>query len=137
MNYKISCSFIVDKYSILKIKEVKIKDEKSILNIKNEIHALEDDVDCLTKFVQESPLYKQLIDVNRKLWVLEDLIREKSKEKSFDEKYIKYAESIHETNDMRYQIKRKINLSTNSKYVEEKSYSIDVKNKKNVSTRYK
>ena len=127
MDFKISCSFgeVVDKYSILKIKESKIKNTKALKNIKNEIQALENDVVSLSTFITNNTLYQDLLYVNKKLWVLEDLIRDKSKNRNFDNKYIEYAESIHETNDKRYIIKREINNITNSKYVEEKSHNFE------------
>ena len=117
MDFKISCSFgeVVDKYSILKIKESKIQDKQALRNIRNEIQALENDVVSLLTFITNNNLYHDLLSVNKKLWILEDLIREKSQKNELDDKYIRYAESIHETNDKRYRIKREINKITNSK----------------------
>lgn len=132
MDFKISCSFgeVVDKYSILKIKESKIQDKQALQNIRNEIQALEDVVVSLSTFIINNKLYHDLLSVNKKLWILEDLIREKSQKKEFDDKYIRYAESIHETNDKRYRIKREINKITNSKYIEEKSYNFQIVSQK-------
>ena len=122
MNCKISCSFgeIIDKKTILCIKKNKIKDKNVLKKIILE----------LTTICNENPLvnnddilFTQLYNINNKLWVLEDLIREKSLNKQFDEKYIEYAENIHKTNDERYKIKKQINLKYNSLLVEEKFYT--------------
>ena len=70
----------------------------------------------LAIIVKENPtadtqdkLFNELSQINNKLWILEDLIRDKSSKKEFDQKYIEYAESLHKTNDERYIVKRKIN----------------------------
>ena len=56
----------------------------------------------------------------KKLWILENIIREKSKNKTFDDTYIKIAEAIHKTNDERCKIKKLINIKYNSELIEEK-----------------
>tara|TARA_B100000963_G_scaffold361602_1_gene398042 strand:- start:712 stop:2370 length:1659 start_codon:yes stop_codon:yes gene_type:complete len=118
---KISCSFgeIIDKITILKIKLSKAKERKTIENIKKELDTITQETP-LSKNNDE--LFEQLQKINKKLWILEDLIREKSKNKSFDEKYIEFAEQIHKFNDERYNIKKKINLKYNSTLIEEKIY---------------
>ena len=106
MNCKISCSFgeIVDKVTILKIKEKNAKSKESFFNIKNELDVI---LDENPKVCKSDKLFSKLSEINNKLWELEDLIREKSKKKEFDLDYIKYAEYIHITNDERYNIKKK------------------------------
>lgn len=121
MKCKISCSFgeIVDKVTILRIKEAKAQDMEAKLNIKNEMQAICSENEEVNR---DDTLFQDLYKVNSKLWVLEDLIREKSRKKEFDEQYITYAERIHTTNDERYDIKRKINDKYNSYFKEEKIY---------------
>ena len=125
MKYKISCSFgeIIDKITILKIKFTKANDIDVLNNIKLEFDTIIQEV---PESNYEDPLFDELLNINQKLWVLEDLIRDKSAKKSFDEKYIEYAEKIHITNDERYQIKRKINEKYNSELKEEKIYKKDL-----------
>jgi hypothetical protein len=60
---------------------------------------------------------------NKRLWILEDIIRQKSANKEFDEQYISTAENIHHTNDERCKIKRELNVLVDSEIVEEKMYS--------------
>ena len=122
--YKVSCSFgeLIDKYTILKIKLDKIKDSDKNQNIKNEIFCLEKEFPIIKTI---DPLFQQLADINNKLWIFEDDVRIKSKNSQFDKHYISITESIHKTNDLRFEIKKKINDKYNSFLREEKSYSID------------
>ena len=121
MKCKVACSFaeVVDKKSILCIKLKKIKCKKALHNITNELKAIERDVPLITT---EDGLFDELYKINYKLWILEDLIRKKSEDSEFDNQYIEYAESIHVTNDKRYDIKKKINIKYNSYLLEEKGY---------------
>ena len=118
---KISCSFgeVIDKVTILRIKLKKIKDETALKNIKLELSKIQYDNTLINK---SDKLFDDLYTINCKLWILEDLIREKSKKKEFDDKYIEYAECIHKTNDERFSIKNKINNKYNSEIKEEKSF---------------
>lgn len=122
MNCKISCSFgeIVDKKTILCIKMKKIKDKTALKNVSLELETICKENPLVNN---DDELFDKLYNINTKLWILEDLIREKSKNKEFDKKYIEYAESIHVTNDERYKIKKQINLKYNSILVEEKYYT--------------
>ena len=122
---KISCSVgeLIDKITILNIKLK--KSEKSENNeIRDNILK---ELTCLTN---ENPisetkddLFVELSKINNKLWILEDNIRLKSKNKEFDDKYIEMAERIHITNDERYTIKKKINTKYSSDLKEEKIYA--------------
>jgi hypothetical protein len=60
--------------------------------------------------------------VNEMLWNVEDSIRNKEKNKEFDQDFIEMARSVYITNDRRAEIKKNINLKYNSTFVEEKSY---------------
>ena len=121
MNCKISCSFgeVVDKVTILTIKQQKATDTQALMNIQKELELIESDNEIVKT---KDKLFEMLFQTNLKLWDLEDKIREKSKNKSFDVEYIQCAELIHSTNDLRYQIKRKINEKYDSVIKEEKIY---------------
>ena len=69
-----------------------------------------------------SSLTKDLKKVNLKLWNIEDEIREKERNKKFDEEFIKLARNVYITNDRRAKIKNEINKKLNSKVFEIKSY---------------
>ena len=71
---------------------------------------------------KNDPLYIELLEINKKLWVIEDRIRELEKNKDFGHEFIEVARSVYFTNDLRSEVKRKINEKTNSTLIEEKSY---------------
>ena len=68
-------------------------------------------------------LMNDLKQINQKLWKIEDNIRDKERNKTFDEEFIELARSVDLTNDKRSKIKRKINETFGSELIEEKSYS--------------
>jgi ADP-heptose:LPS heptosyltransferase len=125
MRFLVECSYgeIVDKITILKIKLEKVKDDTQRMNIQKEY-------DSLQKYMKQDDdqfdsYFNDLYVTNKKLWDLEDMIREKSKKKVFDEEYINCAENIHITNDYRYSIKKQINDTYDSEIKEEKIYNKD------------
>jgi hypothetical protein len=103
MQCKISCSFgeIVDKITILRIKSKNITNIKALKNINLELKTIQDEIPLTNT---KDNLFDKLHKINQKLWILEDIIREKSKNKIFDDTYIQIAESIHKTNDERCNI---------------------------------
>ena len=133
MSFQVKCSFgeIIDKYTILKIKLEKVKNDNQKNNILNEFNELEKNLDIKDNTINEyvSILFK----INSRLWILEDLIRHLSKNKIFNEKYIKCSEDIHKSNDERYKVKREINEKFNSEIKEEKILdTIFFSDKKNI-----
>ena len=124
--YKIPVSIgeIVDKFTILRIKLVKIKDTKKLSFIDKEFNLLSKYVNEIKKVSNIGNLIDQLQKVNEKLWNLEDLIRNKEDEKQFDEEFINIARNIYKNNDTRCNIKLKINMITDSNLREIKSYQI-------------
>ena len=69
-----------------------------------------------------SELLSEMIVVNKELWVIEDDIREKERDKSFDKEFIELARNVYITNDKRFEIKNKINNIYGSSIREVKSY---------------
>jgi hypothetical protein len=123
MNIEVSHGEIVDKLTILQIKKENIKDPSKLDNIVKEYDYLfsivENDLGILTS----SPEYLELLSINKELWVIEDDIREKERQKQFDDEFVKLARDVYYTNDVRAKIKKEINLKYSSGFVEEKSYS--------------
>lgn len=81
----------------------------------------------LTKIAQDLGVYKDeylndLLEVNRKLWVVEDELRIRERESNFDEEFVRLARSVYITNDERSRIKKQINSETSSEYYEVKVY---------------
>jgi len=129
MKIEVSNGEILDKYSILEIKLQKITEESKRENIIKEyteltpnitdIFANADNNGNLTKLEE---LYEDLLNINKTLWNIEDLIRDCEREESFGSDFIELARSVYYTNDDRSDVKKEINLLTGSLLVEEKSY---------------
>lgn len=122
MKIEVSIGEIVDKLSILQIKKLNIQDEYKLININKEFDYLLKVVETDLKFSTENELYLELLNINKKLWVIEDDIRDKERNKSFDNEFVELARSIYFTNDERSKVKKRINLEYGSDFVEEKSY---------------
>ncbi len=122
MLVNVSNGELMDKYSILLIKKEFINDSTKIKYINTEIEYLLDNVNLIKKNFNIDALFSELIKINKKLWVIEDEIRLKEKEKQFDKEFIELARSVYHTNDLRAKIKNEINEETNSKIYEVKSY---------------
>jgi len=122
MNIEVSHGEIVDKLTILQIKKENITDPIKLDNIIKEydylLSVVENDLGISTL----SPEYLELLSVNKDLWVIEDDIRDKEKNKEFDDEFIKLSRSVYYTNDVRAKIKKEINLKYSSGFIEEKSY---------------
>lgn len=122
MEIQVSIGEIVDKATILEIKSEEITDFDKLKFIKEEFLYLKN---ILSKIgiTTESEEFIRLKEINKKLWVIEDLIRDKERKKEFDSEFIELARSVYFTNDLRASIKLEINLNTQSSFVEVKSYS--------------
>ena len=118
----ISWGELLDKITILEIKELKISSFTAKENIKKELNYLLEiaKLDNLPKEVDE--LKSELSKVNHKLWVVEDQIRDKELVYEFDEIFIELARSVYKLNDLRAKTKKTINLILSSELIEEKSY---------------
>lgn len=122
MKIKVSIGEALDKLSILQIKKSKITDPKKLVNINKEYeHILDHCRDLLVNEKIDS-LFVKLLDVNKKLWNVEDDIRRKEMDRKFDSHFIQLARSVYTMNDHRAEIKKQINIISNSELIEEKSY---------------
>ena len=122
MNIEVSHGEIVDKLTILQIKKENITDPNKLDNIIKEYEYLLSVVENDLGISTSSPEYLELLSVNKDLWVIEDDIRDKERQKEFDEDFVSLARSVYYTNDVRAKIKKEINLKHSSGFVEEKSY---------------
>ena len=119
----VSWGELVDKITILEIKKALIESESAQTNIRKEL-------DYLCKALNANSvvsgaivgLKTRLYNVNKRLWNVEDAIREKDSKQEFDRQFIDLARSVYMLNDERSQIKRSINSNVQSEIVEEKSY---------------
>lgn len=126
MKIEVSNGEIIDKYTILEIKLSKITDAKKVANIQREYNTLTPDVKKLYAEAKEElhlkKLYQNLLDVNKKLWKIEDDIRECERANDFGQTFIDLARAVYYINDDRSDVKKEINIYTGSDLVEEKSY---------------
>ena len=118
----ISLGELVDKISILHIKNLNIKDDDKLKLIREELDILNTILDEHIKRDDIKKYLNELININSKLWVIEDDIRECERKKIFDQTFIDLARSVYFTNDKRSEIKLNINKKFGSKIVEVKSY---------------
>jgi len=119
----ISWGELIDKITILEIKKSNIKLVSALMNINKELSYLENIVencDGVTELIAE--LKQQLLDVNKRLWNIEDDIREKELNQEFDIVFIELARKVYLLNDERSKLKKSINQILKSEIVEEKSY---------------
>ena len=122
---EVSIGELLDKISILEIKEEKIKDPEKLKFISNEHSILKEQLDNNVKSDEKlNKLFQSLKGINAKLWVIEDNKRLCEKEKDFSEKFIKLSRDVHSLNDDRAKIKLEINNHTGSTIKEIKEYTI-------------
>jgi len=122
INTPVSLGELLDKISILIIKEKNIVDDQKQYYIKNELDSLNKTLENSISRSQVKEYIEKLIEINSKLWLIEDDIRDCERKKQFDQKFIDLARAIYITNDRRSEIKLEINKKFGSKLVEVKSY---------------
>ena len=122
---EISVGELFDKITILNIKTQKIHDTEKLTNIKNELKFLNNQTSSINVKDQDSlsQNINKLQSINEELWDIENYKRECEANKDFGEKFIQLSRDVHFKNDIRAQIKKEINLLTDSIIVEEKEYS--------------
>ena len=118
----ISTGELLDKVSILYIKNSKIKDEEKLEKIENELLQLLPIMKPFLEIHEVDDLYTDLMGVNFELWEIEDKLRILEKEKKFNTVFVELARQVYTLNDQRFSLKEKINVLTNSEISEVKSY---------------
>jgi len=120
----ISWGELFDKITILQIKLENLTSKNALNNVGREFKQLQS---ILIKYfpnsIEAKQLEEELKQINQQLWDIEDNIRDKERNRSFDDEFIQLARSVYIINDERSRIKRKINDIFGSEFVEEKSYS--------------
>ena len=121
---EVSIGELLDKISILEIKQEKIKDSEKLKFINNEYLILKNQLEKKIKpDYKLEELFQSLKKINSKLWVIEDDKRQCEKNKDFGEKFIKLSRDVHFLNDDRAKIKLEINNHTGSNIIEIKEYT--------------
>lgn len=125
----ISVGELLDKITILEIKAERIADPAKLANIRVELEALDRLRRALPfdrpgiRRAEIAALVAELGQVNRRLWEVEDLLRDCERAQEFGAEFIRLARSVYKENDLRARLKRRLNEETGSELVEEKSYS--------------
>ena len=121
---EVSIGELLDKISILEIKQGKIKDPEKLKFINNEYSILKNQLEKNVKSDEKlNNLYQSLKEINAKLWIIEDDKRQCEKDKDFGEQFIKLSRDVHFLNDDRAKIKLEINNHTGSVIKEIKEYT--------------
>lgn len=115
MLVEISKGELIDKITILEIKNEKITDREKLKNVRHELETIQ-------KLEFPTSVKEKLIEVNRKLWDVEDDLRLLEKMGKFDDEFIEKARSVYKLNDERSRLKKIINIEEGSNIVEEKSH---------------
>ena len=116
----ISLGELIDKITILQIKTQHLQGS-ALENVRKELEALETTLKNLQLNIDPT-LIQRLKEVNQDLWQIEDDIRDQERQKSFGENFIHLARSVYQRNDRRAAIKKEINTTYGSAFVEEKAY---------------
>ena len=126
MTIKVEASFgeFLDKITILEIKCERISDPAKLENVNRELNLLQKSWEAHPASKTDiSDEMARLKAINEKLWEIEDDIRDKERNKAFDQEFIELARAVYFTNDERAAVKRELNLKLGSELVEEKSYA--------------
>jgi hypothetical protein len=115
---------LLDKVTILRIKSQRMSDAAKLANVRIELKVLEETwaASAYAKADVAADV-NALLEVNERLWVIEDEIRDKERAKEFDAEFVRLARAVYVVNDERAAVKRRINVNLGSTIVEEKSYA--------------
>jgi hypothetical protein len=118
----VSVGELIDKLSILHVKKTKVSNEQKLTFINTEFELLYNMSSYYLNDEEISKLYHKLVEINSKLWDVEDELRVIESTKEFDVKFIELSRKVYYTNDERFSVKNKINELTNSDIREQKDY---------------
>ena len=118
----VSAGELIDKLSILHVKQTKITNEEKLEYVNKEFELLYNMSSIYLEQSEIESLYHQLVDINTKLWDIEDRLRVLETEKRFEEEFIDFARKVYFTNDERFRLKNEINKFTDSEIREVKEY---------------
>ena len=118
----VSVGELIDKLSILHVKQLKISNEEKLEYVNKEFELLYNISSYYLNNQEIENLYHQLVEINKKLWDIEDKLRVIESENNFDLEFIELARKVYFTNDERFRLKNEINLTTLSEIREIKDY---------------
>jgi hypothetical protein len=118
----VSVGELIDKLSILYIKKLKIFNPEKLQFINEEFELLYNISSYFLNDDNISKYYHKLVEINLKLWEIEDEIRTNENDKNFDSHFIHLSRQVYQTNDERFSVKNIINEISNSEIREQKEY---------------
>ena len=118
----VSVGELIDKLSILHVKQLKISNEEKLEYVNKEFELLYNISSYYLNNLEIENLYHQLVEINKKLWDIEDKLRVIESKNNFDSTFIELARKVYFTNDERFRLKNEINLITSSEIREMKDY---------------
>lgn len=118
----VSVGELIDKLSILRVKQIKITNSEKLSYVNKEFELLYNFSSVYFNNEEISKLYHELVETNSKLWEIEDELRILETKKSFDNDFIELARAVYYTNDKRFILKNEINERTSSEIREVKEY---------------
>ena len=118
----VSVGELIDKLSILHVKQLKISNEEKLEYVNKEFELLYNLSSYYLNNQEVENLYHQLVEINKKLWDIEDKLRVIESENNFDSEFVDLARKVYFTNDERFRLKNKINLITLSEIRDIKDY---------------
>ena len=118
----VSVGELIDKLSILHVKQTKIINPEKLAYVNKEFELLYNFSSVYLNNEEISKLYHELVNTNSELWEIEDMLRVIEAEKTFDSKFVELSRSVYHTNDKRFSLKNEINERTSSEIREVKEY---------------
>ena len=120
---EISAGELIDKITILEIKEEKISNKEKLVEVRKELSSLNETLKKSINDESKILIFKNdLKNINLKLWDIEDGKRSAEKNNKFDEKFIQLVRDVYKFNDERAKIKLAINNALGSNIKEVKTY---------------
>ena len=120
---EVSAGELIDKITILEIKKIKISDKSKLSDVEKELKSLNQTYqEYIPKNINIEDNKKKLVEINSKLWDLENSKRAAEKKAEFGEQFIADARNVYKLNDERARIKLNINNILGSNIKEVKSH---------------
>ena len=120
---EISAGELIDKITILEIKQIRINDDEKLRDVEKELSLLNDTLKKTISYLSKiKTLSEKLKGINQKLWDIENGKRIAEKNNDFGEKFIELSRSVYKNNDERAKIKLEINNILGSNIKEVKSH---------------
>ena len=120
---EVSAGELIDKITILEIKKIKISDKINFSDVEKELKSLNQTYqEYIPKNINIEDNKKKLVEINSKLWDLENSKRAAEKKAEFGEQFIADARNVYKLNDERARIKLNINNILGSNIKEVKSH---------------